>query len=90
MMINSNAPKYLPNKICQVLSGLVFRISMVPKRISSLKLRIVIAGIKKIKNHGVIKKKLFRSAKPAFNILRSPLKTHKKNPFINKKTKITR
>ena len=33
---------------------------------------------------------MFKSAKPAFKILKSPLNTHKNNPLINKNIAITR
>ena len=82
--------KYLPVIICQLVIGLVFNISIVPSLISSEKLLMVIAGIRKIKNHGVIKKKLFKSANPALRMLKSPLNTHKKRPLITRNTEMTR
>jgi hypothetical protein len=51
---------------------------------------MVIAGTKNINNHGVRKKKLVRSAKPAFKIFNSSLKTHKNNPFTNRKIPMTK
>jgi len=51
---------------------------------------MVIAGIKNKNTHGAKKKNEFKSAKPAFKILKSPLKTQRNNPFINKKTPITK
>ena len=51
---------------------------------------MVIAGIKNKNTQGAKKKNEVKSAKPAFKILKSPLKTHKNKPFINKKTPITK
>jgi len=51
---------------------------------------MVTAGTKNKKNQGVIKKKLFKSAKPALRILKSPLNIHKNSPLIIKKTAITK
>tara|TARA_B110000008_G_scaffold127080_1_gene129663 strand:+ start:3111 stop:3401 length:291 start_codon:yes stop_codon:yes gene_type:complete len=70
--------------------GSVFKISIVPKLNSSANVFIVIAGIKNNKTHGANRKKLFISAKPAFNMLKSSLKTHKNNPLISKKIPITK
>ncbi len=76
--------------ICQSVIGFVFNISIVPDLNSSEKLRMVMAGTKNKKNQGAIKKKLFKSAKPAFRILKSPLNTHKNSPLTTKKTAITK
>jgi hypothetical protein len=48
------------------------------------------AGIKKRKTHGAKKKNGFKSAKPAFRILKSSLKIQRNKPLINKKTPITK
>ncbi len=51
---------------------------------------MVIAGIKNKNTQGAKKKNEVKSAKPAFKILKSPLKTHRNKPFNNKKTPITK
>ncbi|MGK0421523.1 MAG: hypothetical protein ACJAT9_001194 [Polaribacter sp.] len=51
---------------------------------------MVIAGIKKRKTQGAKRKNEFKSAKPAFKILKLSLKTHKNKPLINKKTPMTK
>jgi len=63
-MISIKAPRYFPKVSCSVLMGFVNSSSSVPAFFSSLKLRIVTAGIRKIKIHGAIWKKGARSAKP--------------------------
>ena len=84
------APRYLPTTISQLEMGLVNSNSKVPCFISSEKLRIVTAGIKKIKIQGDIVKKGDKSAKPLFKILYSPSKTQRNNPFNNRKIAITK
>ena len=73
----TSAPKYFPNIICQVVNGFVFNISIVPAFISSEKLRMVTAGIKKINIQGERVKKGDKSANPLFKILYSPSKTQR-------------
>ena len=63
---------------------------MVPLLNSSAKLFIVIAGIKNINTQGVRKKNEFKSAKPAFRMLKSSLKRNKNKPLSNKKTPMTK
>lgn len=90
MMINKSDAQNFPNTICQLLIGLVCKISIVPLLDSSAKHFIVIAGINNRNNHGAKEKKDLISAKPAFKILNSPLKTHKNRPFDTRKTPITK
>src|SRR5690606_38805333 len=90
MIIKMSAPKYLPNTICKCERGLVSNNSNVPCFLSSEKLRMVTAGIKKIKIHGANKKKGDISAKPKIKILKSPLKTHKNKPLSTRKIAMTK
>src|SRR5690554_8212455 len=90
MIINRNAPKNLPFTICQTERGLVSRSSIVPCFLSSEKLRMVTAGIKKINTQGARVKNGFKSAKEPSRRFKSPSNSHKINPFSNKKTAITR
>ena len=87
--IKINAPKNLPLTISQRLRGLVKSISNVPCFFSSEKLFMVTAGIRKISIQGANLKNGLISAYPEFKMLKSPSKTHKNNPFINRKTRIT-
>jgi hypothetical protein len=70
--------------------GFVSNSSNVPCFFSSEKLRMVIAGIKKMKIQGDNRKKEDRSAKPLSKILKSPLNNHKNKPFNNRKTAMTK
>lgn len=88
--IKTRAAKYLPKMICQMLIGFVFKISMVPTLYSSANMRMVMAGIRKMKIHGAKKKKPFKSANPVFRILKSPSKTQRNKPFKTKNTAITK
>ena len=88
--IKSTAPKNLPFTICQILNGFVSNNSKVPCFISSEKLRIVTAGIRKINIQGEMVKKGLKSAKPEFNILYSPSKIQRNNPFRIRKIAITK
>ena len=88
--INTITAKNLPKIISEFVIGFVFKISIVPVWNSSENVFIVIAGTKNNNNHGVRKKKLVRSAKPAFKIFNSSLKTHKNKPLTNKKIPITK
>jgi hypothetical protein len=76
--------------MCQWDIGFVFKSSMVPVLYSSAKLFMVIAGMRNKKIQGAKEKKAFKSAKPAFNMLKSFLKIHKNKPFSNKNTPITK
>lgn len=51
---------------------------------------MVMAGIKNKNTQGAKKKKGFKSAKPAFRMLKSSLKNHKNKPLINKNTPMTK
>src|SRR5690606_20700145 len=51
-IIKNKAPKYFPRTICRNDKGFVSKSSKVPVFISSLKLRMVTAEIKKISTHG--------------------------------------
>ena len=73
-----------------MLMGFVNSSSSVPAFFSSLKLRIVTAGIRKIKIHGAIWKKGARSAKPLLGILKSPSKTHKNKLVTMRNNPMTR
>ena len=84
------APKNLPPTISQIDNGLVNSNSIVPCLFSSEKLRMVTAGIKKIKIQGANLKNGLKSANPEFKILKSPSKTHKNKPFSNKNTAMTK
>src|SRR5690606_30412823 len=90
MIMSKKAPKNFPFTICQTESGLVSNNSIVPCFLSSEKLRIVTAGIKKIKTQGANVKNGVKSAKELSKMLKSPGKTHKKSPFKSKKTPITK
>src|SRR5690606_31274523 len=89
MRIKIKAPKYFPKTILNKGMGLVSKSSRVPCFFSSLKLRMLTAGIKNIKTQGANRKKEDKSAKPFSKILNSPLKSHKIRPFSNKKSAIT-
>ena len=78
---NRSEAQNLPKTICQSEIGFVFKSSMVPLLNSSAKLFMVMAGIKNRKTQGAKKKKEFKSAKPAFKILKSSLKIHRNKPF---------
>lgn len=84
MKIKSIAPKNFPITMFEIDKGLVSKSSKVPKRFSSEKLRIVIAGIKNNNTHGENLKKGDKSLYPEIRILKSPSITHKKRPFTNK------
>ena len=88
--INNKDPKNFPPTISQMLNGLVKSNSNVPCFISSAKLFIVTAGIRKIKIQGEIVKNGLKSAKPESKILYSPLKIHKNNPLRIRKIVITK
>jgi hypothetical protein len=51
---------------------------------------MVIAGIKKVKIQGAKEKNEFKSANPAFKILKASLKINKNKPLTSKKTPITK
>src|SRR6478672_11016498 len=88
--INKNAPKNFPETISQMVIGLVNNNSMVSCFFSSEKLRMVTAGIRKIKIHGEMVKNGLRSANPLFKMLKSPSKTQRKSPLSSRKMAITR
>ena len=88
--ISNIEPKNFPLTICQILKGFVNNNSNVPCFFSSEKLRIVTAGIKKIRIQGANVKNGLKSAKPLFKILYSPSKTQRNNPFPIRKTAITK
>ena len=70
--------------------GLVSKSSSVPIFFSSLKARIVTAGMRNSSTKGANSKKAARSANPASNMLYSPPKTQRNNPLITKNTAITK
>ena len=69
IIINNIAPRNFPFTICHTDKGLVNNNSSVPCFLSSEKLRMVTAGIRKIKIHGAIVKNGVKSAKPEFKML---------------------
>ena len=73
-----------------LLMGLVSKSSRVPCFFSSLKLRMVTAGIRKIRIQGANKKNEDKSAKPLSRMLNSPLNNQRNNPFSNKNIAITK
>ncbi len=79
VITKSIAPMYFPKIICQRAKGLVSNSSRVPVRLSSEKLLIHNAGIKNINSHGLKTKKLFKSAKPELNKLKSVSKNQRNN-----------
>jgi hypothetical protein len=88
--ISIKAPKNFPLTISHREMGLVSNNSIVPCFFSSEKLRMVTAGIRKIKIQGARVKNGDKSANPLFKILKSPSKTQRNNPLSNKKIAITR
>jgi hypothetical protein len=66
--ISSTAPRNFPFTICHKLNGFVVH-SRVPCFFSSEKLRMVGAGIRKIKIHGAKVKKRGHIGNPVFRIL---------------------
>ena len=90
MAIKSKAAKNLPLTIAAIDNGFVNRSSKVPCFLSSEKLRMVTAGIRKIKIQGAKVKNGLKSANPLFKILKSPSKTHRNNPLRIKKMAITK
>src|SRR5690606_26249047 len=90
MVIRINAPKYFPKTMCKAEIGLVNKSYKVPCFFSSEKLRIVTAGMRKIKIQGDSKKNEDISAKPLSRILKSPLNSQRNNPLSNKNTAITK
>jgi hypothetical protein len=88
--INKNEPKNFPPTISQMLNGLVNSSSKVPCFISSEKLLMVTAGIRKSNIQGEMVKNGLKSAKPESKILYSPLNIHRNNPLRIKKIAITK
>ena len=88
--ISNKAAKNFQFTIEVIESGLVNKSSNVPCFFSSEKLRIVTAGIKKIKIHGAKVKNGLKSANPLFKMLKSPSKTQRNNPLSSKKMAITK
>ena len=89
-IIKTKAPKNFPFTMSQFESGLVNNNSIVPCFFSSEKLRMVTAGIKKIKIHGANLKNGLISAKPEFKMLNSPSKTQRNNPLSKRKIPMTK
>ncbi len=88
--ISSKTPIYFPRTMFWNEIGLVTNNSKVPIFFSSLKDFIVTAGTRNKSTHGANKKNASREAKPASKMLKSPLKTQRKRPFITKKTPMTK
>ena len=81
----NNAPKNLPQTICDEVSGKVFKSSNVPALYSSAKLRIVTVGIRNNKTHGAKEKNPSSEAYPKSSKLVFG-KTKNINPFKRRKT----
>ena len=90
IMISTTAAKYFAKTMDFKGIGLVSNNSKVPIFFSSLKARMVTAGIKNKRIHGANWKKADRSAKPASSILKVPLKTHRNKPLKTKNKAITK
>ena len=88
--ISATEAKYFAKTIDCKEIGLVRNNSKVPIFFSSLKARIVTAGIKNKRTQGANWKKADRSANPASNMLKVPLKTHKNKPLKTKNNAITK
>ena len=78
-------PRNFPTTSCHVLNGFVRKISKVPVRNSSEKLRIVIAGIRNNNIQGANSKNWSRVAYPKSRMLESG-KTKRKRPLSKRKT----
>ena len=85
--IKRSEAKNSPDTICHSEIGFVFKSSIVQLLYSSAKLFMVIAGIKKIKTPRTKKKNEFQSAKPAFKILKSSLKSIRTSRSLARKLK---
>lgn len=83
-------PKYFPKASCQMVIGLVSKSSSVPAFSSSERLRIVIAGIRKVNIQGASSKNGAKLAKPLFGILKSPSKTQRNSPVAVRNRPITK
>ena len=80
VMITTSIAKYFPKTICQLVRGLVCKVSKVPLLNSSAKLRMAKAGIKKINTQGARSKNALSVAYPKSKILLS-FNTKRYNAF---------
>jgi hypothetical protein len=82
-IVIETTPRYFPTKIDLVEIGRLFKISYVPCLYSSEKLRMVIAGIKRIKIHGAKSKYTCKLVYPKSNTLKLG-STNNNSPFTSK------
>tara|TARA_R110002051_G_scaffold212509_1_gene277594 strand:- start:1315 stop:1635 length:321 start_codon:yes stop_codon:yes gene_type:complete len=83
-------PRNLPMTVCEIGIGFMNKSSNVPNLISSEKLLMVMAGIRKRNTQGARRKNLSKSANPYSKILKGPLNTQRNRPVKIKKRPMTK